>query len=127
MKTKYYLTNCSVTSWPASPKNISSGVEYNAGIFKFERGSLKACCTSEGTVISSKMTNYILHRTNDSLNSVWTIKNYILNSRNHDVCAVIAKMYFLTVSMVLKKGKGGLTAVKRAMCRNGIKMYLKQN
>lgn len=60
MKTKYYLTNCSVTSQPASLKNISLEAQYNTGIFKLERGSLKACCTSECTVISSKMTNYIL-------------------------------------------------------------------
>lgn len=67
MKTKYYLTDCSVTGQPASIKNISLEAEYNTGIFKIERGSLKACCTSEGTVTSSKMTNYILCKANDGL------------------------------------------------------------
>lgn len=66
-KAEYYLTDCSVTSQPAGLKNTSPGAEYNTGIFKLERGGLKACCTSEGTVISGKVTNYTLCRTNDSL------------------------------------------------------------
>jgi len=67
MKTKYYLTNFYVTSQPASLKNISLEAEYNTDTFKLERGSLKAYCTSECTVISSKMMNYILCQTTDSL------------------------------------------------------------
>lgn len=66
-KAKYYLTDWSVTSQPASLKNTSPGAEYNTGISKLERGGLKACCMSEGTVISCKVTNYTLCRTNDSL------------------------------------------------------------